>query len=188
MLGRRRVLVPIAAPPGLPGMLTQPDVVADVLRLMPPGTRMSERLSKLYARFAARTFSLGATVSTSTLPEPHDVSPMIGSVVLPSGTALVNGVRASFALDILGWRPGKKLKNLRTPIMMCVCEHDTVTPPKPTIAYARQAPQAELRVYPSTHFGIYDGAAFERVFADQVVFLQRVVPVHAAVQQLRDAP
>lgn len=175
--GLRRVLIPLAAPPGLPAMMTKPDVVADVLKLMPQGSRMSERLSALYQRVAAKSFALGENVTTSALPEPVDVSPVIGSVILPSGTALVNGVSASFGLEILFWRPGKNLRKVRAPILVCVCENDSVAPAKPTIAYARAASKAELKVYPYNHFVIYKGEPFEQVFADQLAFLQRVVPV-----------
>lgn len=179
LLGLPRVLAPLAAPPMLPALMTKPDVVGDVLKLMPPGSRMSGKLSSLYQRFAAKSFGLGDNVTTSQLAEPCDVSPVIGSVILPSGTALVNGVSASFALEILFWRPGKNLKRVKSPILVCVCESDSVAPAKPTIAYARQAPRGELKVYPYNHFVIYTGEPFERVFADQLAFLQRVVPVAA---------
>ncbi|MET0283287.1 MAG: alpha/beta fold hydrolase [Polyangiales bacterium] len=177
LFGLRRVLIPLAAPPGLPALMTKPDVVADVLKLMPQGSRMSGRLSALYQRWAARSFALSDNVSTSDLPEPCDVSPVIGSVILPSGTALVNGVSASFGLEILFWRPGKNLKHVRAPILVCVCENDSVAPAKSTVAHARRAPRAELKLYPYNHFVIYRGEPFERVFADQLAFLQRVVPL-----------
>jgi len=183
LLGRPRVLVPLAAPPHLPALMTKPDVVVDVLRLMPAGSRLSGRLSSLYRRFAAKSFALDDNVSTSDLAEPFDVSPAIGSVILPSGTALLNGVSASFALEILFWRPGKNLKRVRSPILVCVCETDSVAPAKPTIGYVKSAPHAELKVYPYNHFVVYRGAPFERVFADQLAFLQRVVPTQAAVDQ-----
>jgi pimeloyl-ACP methyl ester carboxylesterase len=187
LFGLRRVLIPLAAPPGLPALMTKPDVVGDVLKLMPAGSRMSERLSSLYQRYAAKAFSLGDNVATSSLPEPCDVSSVIGSVIFPSGTALVNGVSASFGLEILLWRPGKNLKNVRAPILVCVCEADSVAPAKPTIAFVKKAPRAELKLYPYSHFVIYTGAPFERVFADQLEFLQRVVPVRQAPALQREA-
>lgn len=185
LLGLPRVLVPLAAPPRLPALMSQPDVVGDVLTLMPAGSRLSERLSSLYQRFAARSFALGNNVSTSQLAEPCDVSPVIGSVIFPSGTALVNGVSASFALEILFWRPGKNLRRVRSPVLVCVCEHDSVAPARPTVGYAGQAPRGELKSYPYNHFVIYAGEPFERVFADQLAFLQRVVPSQPAAEQPR---
>ncbi len=177
LFGLRRVLIPLAAPPGLPAMMTKPDVVGDLLELMPRGSRMSERLSALYQRYAAKSFALGENVSTSSLAEPCDVSPVIGSVILPSGTALVNGVSGTFGLEILLWRPGKNLKHVRAPILVCVCERDSVAPAKATLAHVRRAPRVELKIYSYSHFVIYTGEPFERVFADQLAFLQRVVPL-----------
>jgi hypothetical protein len=115
----------------------------------------------------------------STTPEPHDVSSVIGSVIFPSGTTLLNGVSASFGLEIVSWRPGRRMKHVRSPIMVCVCEQDSVAPARPTIAYARQAPRGELKIYPYSHFSIYIGEPFEQVFRDQVEFLQRVLPPHS---------
>jgi pimeloyl-ACP methyl ester carboxylesterase len=180
LFGRARVLVPLAAPPGLPGLMTNAEVVGDVLALMPAGSRMSDRLSSLYQRFAARSFVLGDNVSTSTIVEPNDASSVIGSVIFPSGTTLVNGVSASFGLEIVSWRPGKNMKRVRSPILVCVCEQDSVAPAKSTIAYARQAPRCELKIYPYTHFSIYIGKPFEDVLGDQLEFLRRVVPTHHA--------
>lgn len=186
MFGRPRVLVPLAAPPGLPALMTKPDVVGDVLALVPPGSQLSVRLSSLYQRFAARSIALGDNVSTSTRAEPCDVSPVIGSVIFPSGTALVNGVSASFGLEIVFWRPGKNLSRVRSPTLVCVCENDSVAPAKPTIAYAQKASRVELKLYPYNHFVIYRGEPFEHVFADQLEFLKRVVPIHAPVERQPD--
>jgi hypothetical protein len=61
LLGRPRVLVPLAAPPGLPALMTNSEVVGDILALVPQGSRMSERLSSLYMRFAARAFAWATT-------------------------------------------------------------------------------------------------------------------------------
>ncbi len=91
---------------------------------------------------------------------------------------LINGVSALFGLMIMTWRPGKKLSQLRSPMLVCVCEHDSVAPPGPTLRYARAAPQCETRVYPYGHFDIYTDEPFDLMTADQLAFLQRVVPVN----------
>jgi hypothetical protein len=116
-------------------------------------------------------------VSTSNEPEQFPISRLTGSVRLPSGTVLIAGVSAIFGLKIGLWRPGKNLRKLRAPMLVCVCERDSVAPPQPTIAYARAAPMCELKTYPYGHFEIYTGEAYERVTADQLAFLQRVVPI-----------
>jgi uncharacterized protein len=43
------------------------------------------------------------------------------------------------------------------------------------VQLTERAPLADVRVYPYGHFDIYSGAPFERVVADQVEFLSRVL-------------
>lgn len=176
LIGRGPVLVPLAAPPGLPALMTNGPVVESLLALVPEGSRLTGKLSALYRTFAERTVKLGSRVTVSDLDEPASTSRFIGSVIFPSGTALLNGVSASFGLAILFWRPGKRLKKLSSPILVCACERDEVAPVKPTIAYAKAAANCELKVYPYGHFDIYTGAPFEHVSKDQLAFLTRVAP------------
>ncbi len=175
-LGRGHVLALLAATPLLPALMTKPDVVEGVLALLPPGSRLSGRLSRLYRRFAADKITLPEHVSLSDLEEPIDGGRLIGSVILPSGTVLLNGVSANFALSVPFWRPGKKIAKLRTPLLVCACETDSVAPAGRTIAHAKRGPTCELRVYPYNHFEIYVGEPFEIAIKDQIAFLQRVVP------------
>ena len=58
------------------------------------------------------------------------------------------------------------------PVLFCVCDDDTTTPPESTIRAAREAPCGQLRRYPYGHFAIYQDP---QVKVDQVEFLQRVV-------------
>jgi dienelactone hydrolase len=181
LTGLGRVLVPLAAPPMLPGLMTKPDVIRGVLDLVPAGTRMTGRLSSLYRSFAKRSVELPEHVSTSDLPETAAEAVFLGSLVFPSGTALINGVSANFAVDILGWRPGTRLRKVNAPILVCACEGDSVAPAKQTIAYAKSAPACELKVYPYGHFDIYLGEPFEELTRDQLAFLARVVPAGVAL-------
>lgn len=183
LFGRGPVLVPLSATPRLPALMTKPDVVEGVAELMPPGARLSKRLSSLYDRFARGRIELGTQLTTSSLEEPFEEGSFVGSVVMPSGTALLNGVSANFVFEIVTWRPGKNLAKVRAPIFVCACEHDSVAPVGPTIAYAQRAPRGELKVYPYQHFEIYVGEAFEVVIRDQVAFLNRVVPSRATGQE-----
>jgi pimeloyl-ACP methyl ester carboxylesterase len=70
------------------------------------------------------------------------------------------------------YRPGRKTPRLAMPLLVCVCENDTTTPPASTIKAAQRAPRGELRRYPYGHFDIYNDP---QVKADQVDFLRRVV-------------
>lgn len=170
------VLAPLAGTYGTPALMTHEDVVQSVLQLFPSGTRFSKRLSDLYRSFAQKRITLPAGVALSDEPEQAPISKLVGSVILPSGTVLITGVSAIFALKIGFWRPGKNLEKLRTPMFVCVCEHDSVAPPGPTLALARAAKTCEVATYPYGHFDIYTGQAYDRITADQLAFLQRVVP------------
>lgn len=177
VLRRPPVLAPLAGTYGTPALMTKEDVVQSVLQLFPSGSRLSHRLSNLYQRFAQRRITLPAGLTTSEEPEQHAISRFTGSIRLPSGTVLIAGVSAIFGLKIGAWRPGKNMRKLRAPMLVCVCERDSVAPPGPTLAYARAAAACEVAVYPYGHFDIYTGAPYEHITRDQLAFLARVVPV-----------
>jgi len=170
------VLVPLAGPFGAPALMTKEDVVESVLQLMPSGSRLSARLSGHYRRFAQSKIALPAHITTSEDTEHFPIARFTGSIRFPSGTVLITGVSAIFAFKIGFWRPGKNMKKLCAPMLVCVCDRDSVAPPAPTVAYARSSPMCETMRYPYGHFDIYTGAPYEEVTTDQLAFLRRVVP------------
>ncbi len=84
-----------------------------------------------------------------------------------------NTFAARLMLRFPFYRPGRKTSEIRMPLLVCVCETDTTTPPGSTIKAAHRAPRGELRRYPYDHFDIYHDP---RVKADQIDFLRRAVP------------
>ncbi|MFW0786607.1 alpha/beta fold hydrolase [Gordonia sp. CPCC 206044] len=99
--------------------------------------------------------------------------------LVPEGYPFVNGVAARVGLTIPLHRPGRALQRLTCPVLVCVCDEDSVAPARPTVRYARRGPTTRLVRYPEGHFDIYVGEAFEQVVADQVDFLDVVVPLPA---------
>jgi dienelactone hydrolase len=93
--------------------------------------------------------------------------------LVPEGTTFVNEVTARVAPTITRHRPGKAAKNVTMPILFCIPDHDSVTPPEETVVFARTAPMGEVKRYDAGHFDIYLGAPFEAVVADQTDFLTR---------------
>jgi dienelactone hydrolase len=93
--------------------------------------------------------------------------------LVPDGTTFVNEVTARVAPTITRHRPGGAAKNVTMPILFCIPDHDSVTPPEETVAFARTAPKGEIKRYDAGHFDIYLGAPFEAVVADQTEFLAR---------------
>ena len=142
ILRRPPVLVPLAGTYGTPALMTADGAVRGVLALFPPGSRFSRQLSRLYRIFAARRVKLGDNVTTSEADEPFPIARATGSVLLPSGTALIAGVNAMFGVQIAFWRPGKNLRKIKAPMLVCVCAGDSVAPADRTIRYATRPPTA----------------------------------------------
>lgn len=116
--------------------------------------------------------------------EPGTVAVMTAAGAKPGFEALVppkslwrNEFAARLMLRLPFYRPGRKAPRLTMPLLVCVCEKDTTTPPGSTIKATERAPHGELRRYPYGHFDIYTDP---KVKADQVEFLRRVVAGVAA--------
>jgi pimeloyl-ACP methyl ester carboxylesterase len=85
-----------------------------------------------------------------------------------------NEVCARIGLKVGSYRPGKKAGKLPCPILIQICEKDSVAPATAAEAAAKRAgKRAEVRRYPIGHFDIYVGEHFERSVEDQVDFLTR---------------
>ena len=102
--------------------------------------------------------------------------------LLPPGTTFRNEVAARVAPTIATYRPGRAAKKIKFPILFCVSNTDSVTPPAQTLRYARTAPRGEIKRYDAGHFDFYTGEAFEELVRDQVEFLSRELqPAEAVV-------
>ncbi|MGX9791028.1 alpha/beta hydrolase [Mycobacterium sp. MMS18-G62] len=97
--------------------------------------------------------------------------------LVPPESLWRNEFAARLMLRFPLYRPGLKTAQLAMPLLVCVCDNDTTTPPGSTIKAANRAPHGELRHYPYGHFDIYTDPA---VKTDQVDFLRRVVTGVAA--------
>ncbi|MDX3452135.1 alpha/beta fold hydrolase [Streptomyces sp. ME02-8801-2C] len=97
----------------------------------------------------------------------------------PPGTTFRNEVAARVIPTIARYRPGRAAKKVAMPILFCVSDTDSVTPPAQTLRYAATAPKGEIKRYDAGHFDFYTGETFETLVRDQIEFL---------VRQLRPAP
>lgn len=91
--------------------------------------------------------------------------------LMPEGYVHDNRIAARFGLIVGSQRPGKKLKDVQAPVLVCACEKDTVAPYKATAKYASGLPNVTLKSYPFGHFDIYVGEPFEQAVGDQTAFL-----------------
>ncbi|MGV9794950.1 alpha/beta hydrolase [Gordonia sp. NPDC003422] len=123
-------------------------------------------------------------VTVALAGEPGSVALMTASDVVPGylplvpdGLPFTNAVAARVGLTIPLHTPGRSLRKLTCPTLVCACDRDTVAPVKPTVKYASQNPNVRLRRYDEGHFDIYVGNGFEKVTTDQIAFLRDVVPI-----------
>jgi fermentation-respiration switch protein FrsA (DUF1100 family) len=93
--------------------------------------------------------------------------------LLPPETTFRNEVAARFAPTGMTYRPGRAAKRIKFPILFCVSNTDSVTPPAQTLRYARTAPRGEIKRYDAGHFDFYLGEPFEELVRDQIEFLTR---------------
>ena len=59
------------------------------------------------------------------------------------------------------------------PILVCICDQDSLVDVKASDQVAHDAPQGEVAHYPIGHFDIYTGEWFERAVSRQSEFLAR---------------
>ncbi|WP_454743607.1 alpha/beta hydrolase [Cupriavidus necator] len=104
------------------------------------------------------------------LMNAHDALPGY-MALMPKGMKFVNHVAARVLPEIVTYRPGRSAARVKVPILFCISNTDTVTPPGRTLALARRAPRGEIKRYDAGHFDFYTGAAFEQLVADQTRFL-----------------
>jgi fermentation-respiration switch protein FrsA (DUF1100 family) len=93
--------------------------------------------------------------------------------ILPAETRWENRVAARIALRFALYRPGVRAREVRCPILFCVCDNDSLAPAAATVRHAARAPRSEVLQYPIGHFDIYVGEWWERASGDQTAFLTR---------------
>ena len=95
--------------------------------------------------------------------------------ITPADTTFVNAVAARFALSTAFYRPGRRARDVRCPLLVCIADGDRVIPSKPALAMVEAAERGELRRYPFGHYAMYVGDGFERAVRDQTAFLCRAL-------------
>lgn len=118
------------------------------------------------------TIPLAASPGSLALMNAPDALPGYQALI-PEGSTFVNEAAARVIPTIAAYRPGRVAKDITVPILFCVSNTDTVTPPAQTLRYARTAPRGEIKTYDAGHFDFYLGDAFEALVKDQIEFLTR---------------
>jgi len=86
----------------------------------------------------------------------------------------INEVSARTALAVPLYRPVSIASQLHCPLLMLICEQDTVAPTRAAFKVAeRGGDKVEVHRFPIGHFDIYQGAHYEQAQALMTDFLQR---------------
>ena len=178
------VLAVAAHDPRIAAVISQAPFTDAIPALMHVPLKNAVRLTVAGLRDQLRGWRGRAPLLAPAVGEPGTLAAMTEPDAKPGFEAIVapeslwrNEFAARLMLRFPFYRPGLKTAHLTMPLLVCVCENDTTTPPGSTIKAAHRAPRGELRRYPYGHFDIYSDP---RVKADQVEFLRRVLaPVTA---------
>lgn len=85
-------------------------------------------------------------------------------------------VAARVGLTLWSYRPLLHARRVRCPVLLLLCDHDSVAPVAAAEKVARAlGPKATVRRYPVGHFDVYGGEAFARSVSDQIAFLRQHV-------------
>jgi dienelactone hydrolase len=97
--------------------------------------------------------------------------------ITPPDSVWVNAISARAGLEILRYRPGTKAAQVACPLLVSVCEQDSLVDVRASEQVAHDAPQGELARYPIGHFEIYNGEWFEKAVSRQAEFFVRHLSV-----------
>jgi len=173
------VLAVAADDPRIAAVISQAPFTDAISALMHVPLKNAVRLTVAGLRDQLRGWRGRAPLLAPAVGEPGTLAAMTEPDAKPGFEAIVppeslwrNEFAARLMLRFPFYRPGLKTAQLTMPLLVCVCENDTTTPPASTIKAAERAPRGEVRRYPYRHFDIYNDP---KVKADQVDFLRRVV-------------
>lgn len=117
----------------------------------------------------------GPPGSAALMTAPDSVS---GMAALTEGVERYeNRITARAALEILRYSPGRSAGDITCPLLVTLCEHDTIAPAITAQRQVARAPRAEIQLYPIGHYDIYRGDHFERAVASYLDFLSTHIPV-----------
>jgi pimeloyl-ACP methyl ester carboxylesterase len=100
------------------------------------------------------------------------------STVSPGGR-FDNRIAAADAVTMVATSVMRRARDVSAPLLVCVCDRETLMDPAYAALVARRAPRGVARHYDSDHFEIYHPPLVGRVLADQPAFLQEHLGVRA---------
>jgi fermentation-respiration switch protein FrsA (DUF1100 family) len=162
----------VAQCPGLDGrasaeMLLKGNSIGYVLRMIMHGQR--DYFRSWFGLSPHKIPIVGKPGSIACLTSPDAYS---GFRFAPDN--FINEVCARILLRGDKYRPVKQAKNVRCPVLLQICEHDSIIPKSAAEETEKQLGKyAEAIYYPIGHFDIYFGGNFEKAVSDQLEFFKR---------------
>jgi pimeloyl-ACP methyl ester carboxylesterase len=98
---------------------------------------------------------------------------------VPPGGLFDNRIAAADAVAMVTTSAIRHARHVRAPLLVCVCDRESLMDPAYAALVARRAPKGVARHYDSDHFDIYHPPLVSRVLADQTAFLQEHLGVRA---------
>lgn len=98
---------------------------------------------------------------------------------VPPGCQFDNRITAADAVAMVTTSALRHAGQVDAPLLVCVCDRETLMDPTYAALVARRAPRGVARHYDSDHFAIYHPPIVAGVLADQTAFLQEHLGVHA---------
>jgi pimeloyl-ACP methyl ester carboxylesterase len=98
---------------------------------------------------------------------------------VPPGGRFDNRIAAADTVAMITTSAMRKARHVNVPLLVCVCDRETLMDPEYAAQLARRAPRGVVRHYDSDHFAIYHPPLVERVLADQTAFLKEHLNVCA---------
>ncbi|MGX9671072.1 alpha/beta hydrolase [Mycobacterium sp. HM-7] len=90
---------------------------------------------------------------------------------VPAGATFDNRITAVDAALLITRSALRYAATVQAPLLVCVCDDETLMDPRYAEAVAHQAPRGVARHYDSDHFAIYHPPLVRRVLDDQLAFL-----------------
>jgi pimeloyl-ACP methyl ester carboxylesterase len=98
---------------------------------------------------------------------------------VPPGGHFDNRIAAANAVAMVTTSAIRHARNVGAPLLVCVCDRETLMDPEYAAIVARRAPRGVARHYDCNHFEIYHPPLVAQVLADQTAFLQEHLDVRA---------
>jgi pimeloyl-ACP methyl ester carboxylesterase len=98
---------------------------------------------------------------------------------VPPGGQFDNRIAAVDAVAMVMTSATRHARNIDAPLLVCVCDRESLMDPVYAELVARRAPRGVARHYDSDHFAIYHPPLVAQVLADQTAFLQEHLGVFA---------